>query len=1221
MNAILRAYLITIALHICGVLNAQNAMCPDITDCMMTNGHVVNVSVETLPMCIDGGQNIPGDFSTGVCLQPGTELSCTAYVFTRGPKSDVTSIGGPIGQGNGCNGQIDELLFQYVDPLTNSLVCFDVLDPAGGSQINADVVFPSDLDDEGNWVVTELIIWVCANSNSFPTICSACANDPTDCTGCDTDDDITRTCDDGVDCTINDFEILDNCGFICTPCSGTDMCTMCDLEPPTITVIDNTCDPEMDGFYEITTDCGTDSNIEFSTDNGATWSTTLPTYPEEFLARCSTGEMCEVISYEGLDPMEDAVDQVNMGTVMLGGATLSIVQTFNGTSFFDENVITASQTTGDVGISSGVSHSCNENSCGLIDNSMNNQYLFTEPVCNLTIDLWDLDRDDEMVLVASGPNGPVTYTVNTIGTGVTQSGNNTFSSNNPNANYPGDGPATLGMFSITFDDCVTQIEIDYYDMSDTAGDGGSYTIVFQEGCTISDCISEEIAIVTNPQVCPTCLEDLVANLVEAGPVCDGAQINFDGTGSTPANVEYQWDFENDGTVDITTTTPMASFTYPSPGIFTVSMTVVDPTGNCDPATTTIQVEICGAAVVVCPPSPLLILEGESIDTADLGSPIVTGSSCTTNIDITFEDVIGPGDCDLEEVITRVFTITEDCSTFECIQIIDVEDIDELFLTPDLAIPDPVCFGETVTLDASGSTGFADLTYDWDFNGDGIIDQTTTTGITTTTFTTPGTYTVFVTITAPTSPCPIPSASTSIEIIICDQIMVTCPVETVTITDGDSIDPSVLGEPQFTTNECNPNPTYTFQDVSSPATCPFEEIIVRTFTITDNCGDQQCIQTINIEVDNPADINALPINPEICLGDVITLDASASVGDGLTYCWDVGIGSAACDYTTPTASHVYTESGMYIITLMITDQFGCTDELTIGTVTVYEAPSASADMDFDPCTLTLIYDGTASIDNTPPDNLIYTWDFGDGNTSGTASGTHVFDNCNVVGPVTLTIVDPDVPFAACNSDMLIFTFDTDMEPPVLICPDPIDINCGDPIPSYEDLDEFIAAGGTATDNCDILEFNQVSLDTIPGNCPYIYQVEIVYEALDICENRTTCSQIINILPELPSGAFPDDVVLSCGDDISPDATGSPIVTSNSCTRPVTVTMEDVLVSGSCPGDVTITRTWTLTDDCGNIQTHVQIIVIINDIIPVLEGPPDITIDNWWHSRGSRFLYAH
>ena len=196
----------------------------------------------------------------------------------------------------------------------------------------------------------------------------------------------------------------------------------------------------------------------------------------------NTLETCQILSLSGLDASNDAVNEVNSGHVVIGNARLTIQQSFDGSSVLDENEITSSQTTGALGISSGVSHQGISNAHGGLANAMVNQYNFDVPVCNLEIEIWDIDRNDEMVLTASGPNGPVTYTVIDEGASVSVFGN-TFTSTAGANNYPGNGPATLGKFTVVFDDCVTQVQTLYYDIADNEGDGGSYSIVFNEGCT------------------------------------------------------------------------------------------------------------------------------------------------------------------------------------------------------------------------------------------------------------------------------------------------------------------------------------------------------------------------------------------------------------------------------------------------------------------------------------------------------------------------------------------------------------------------------------------------------------------------------------------------------------------------------------------------------------------------------------------------------------------
>ncbi len=75
----------------------------------------------------------------------------------------------------------------------------------------------------------------------------------------------------------------------------------------------------------------------------------------------------------------------------------------------------------------------------------------------------------------------------------------------------------------------------------------------------------------------------------------------------------------------------------------------------------------------------------------------------------------------------------------------------------------------------------------------------------------------------------------------------------------------------------------------------------------------------------------------------------------------------------------------------TDEISCTTAIPM----VYDP---------DLCDLTISYSGTLSIDPTPADGLRYSWNFGDGGTSSTASGTHTYAAPGQY-TVTLTVTDP------------------------------------------------------------------------------------------------------------------------------------------------------------------------------------------------------------------------
>ena len=60
---------------------------------------------------------------------------------------------------------------------------------------------------------------------------------------------------------------------------------------PALSVANNTCSPVVAGTINVTTACGAGTHIEYSTDNGSTWSATAPTYgssPITVVARCVT---------------------------------------------------------------------------------------------------------------------------------------------------------------------------------------------------------------------------------------------------------------------------------------------------------------------------------------------------------------------------------------------------------------------------------------------------------------------------------------------------------------------------------------------------------------------------------------------------------------------------------------------------------------------------------------------------------------------------------------------------------------------------------------------------------------------------------------------------------------------------------------------------------------------------------------------------------------------
>jgi len=104
---------------------------------------------------------------------------------------------------------------------------------------------------------------------------------------------------------------------------------------------------------------------------------------------------------------------------------------------------------------------------------------------------------------------------------------------------------------------------------------------------------------------------------------------------------------------------------------------------------------------------------------------------------------------------------------------------------------------------------------------------------------------------------------------------------------------------------------------------------------------------------------------------------------------------------------------------------------------------------------------------------------------------------------------------------------------------------------------------------------------------------------------TCTQTITIQDtENPTITnVPSDVTYTCADEV-PAFDISSVTASDNCAF-TTDTMS--VVTGDIPCDYTITRTWTVTDDCGNTDSESQVITIKDDVDPTMCDPDSYTFE--------------
>jgi uncharacterized repeat protein (TIGR01451 family) len=163
-------------------------------------------------------------------------------------------------------------------------------------------------------------------------------------------------------------------------------------------------------------------------------------------------------------------------------------------------------------------------------------------------------------------------------------------------------------------------------------------------------------------------------------------------------------------------------------------------------------------------------------------------------------------------------------------------------------------------------------------------------------------------------------------------------------------------------------------------------------------------------------------------------------------------------------------------------------------------------------------------------------------------------------------------------------------------------------------QFTDAGGVATDNCAVTSWRYIDVvSSEPDACPIVVTRTFIVEDAGGLTNETACEQIITITDETdPTFTVPDDFTVykdaDCNYDISEAITGEPTDVADICDPSPEVTFTDSdPVEGSCAGELIITRTWTVTDNCGNATSLNQIITVSDNIVPTFTAPAAITIN--------------
>ncbi|WP_412560721.1 gliding motility-associated C-terminal domain-containing protein [Winogradskyella sp. MIT101101] len=591
---------------------------------------------------------------------------------------------------------------------------------------------------------------------------------------------------------------------------------------------------------------------------------------------------------------------------------------------------------------------------------------------------------------------------------------------------------------------------------------------------------------------------------------------------------------------------------------TRTWTATDACGNTASDTQTITV-VDTTPPTITAPADVTIECTDDESSANTG--VATASDTCGDVTITESDVETAA-CGNTKTITRTWTATDACGNIAS----DTQTITVVDTTPP-------------TIDSSNSE---DIIIECGVTPDGTLEAWLDNNAGNTATDTCGTITwsndygsntdvdcangaITVTFTA-TDECGNASSTTATYSIV-DTVapVLTVPAD-MTVECTESTEPSETGTATATDDCASPNISFSDSEV---AACGNTKTITRTWTATDACGNTASdTQTITVVDTTPPTITA-PADITIECNDD---ESSANTG--------IATASDTCGDVTITQSD--------------SEVAACGNTKTI--TRIWTATDVCGNTASDTQTITVV-DTTPPTITAPADVIIECGEDESSANTGIATGT---DTCGSV-----IITETDMESAACgntktitrtwtatdecgNSTSAVQTITVvDTTPPTFneSLPVDIEVEC-DAIPE--------AATLTASDICGevTLLFNE---NTIAGACIGDYIIERTWKFTDSCANEIEHTQIITVRDTTPPALvtpFDENITVACND--IPEVPN--LVFQDECSNDIDVVFNESSTQANDFEDYEIIRTWTVTDDCGNVADFTQTVSVeISNVI--------------------------
>ncbi len=567
----------------------------------------------------------------------------------------------------------------------------------------------------------------------------------------------------------------------------------------------------------------------------------------------------------------------------------------------------------------------------------------------------------------------------------------------------------------------------------------------------------------------------------------------------------------------------------------------------------------GQINITCPPD---VVAECPADGSVAGNGTASASGCGT-ITVSSSDVSVAG-CGASETITRTWTADNGSTTATCVQTITEIDTTGPMLSgvPDKAsaecgaVPAPAVVTATDACDGQVPVVLSESSSDGPCPGAFIITRTW----------------------IATDNC---GNSTEASHSICvidtlDPMLMGTPGD-VTV-ECDSVPPAAA---PTSSDTCDTMPTITFSEVRTNGACDNQYSLNRTWTATDDCGnDVSATQIVTVDDTTPPSITCPASTSQECPADTsVGFNGTASGADN---CGAVTISSSDASVAGCGATETITRT--WTATDACQNPVSCDQLIAV--------------VDTTPPTLSGVpANASAECDAVPPAASPSASDACDPNVPVTLSELRTDGTCpgNYTLSRTWTASDGCGNLATAAQTLSV----QDTTSPVITCPASATLQCP--------ADTSAAAMGTATatDNCGSVTVSS-SDATVPG-CGATQSITRTWSANDACGHTSTCGQTLNIVDTTPPtlSGVPANVSVECN---AVPAPASPTA-ADSCDPSVDVTYDQIRVDGTCPAAYTLSRTWTATDDCGNLASASQTVLVQDSVPPVIavNTAPIVVVD--------------